>query len=109
MKHCLLALLLFFSFNIYSQVYVPNAFSPNGDGRNDVFAVLSQDTLYNYHLRIYNCYGELIFESQDQNEPWLGGNEYYAMSSRYIYLLTWLETEPTLVEMKVKGCVTLLR
>ena len=109
MKQYLTSLLLFLSFNVCSQVYIPNAFSPNGDGRNDVFVVSSQDTLHNYNLKIYNCYGELIFESQNQNEPWLGGNEYYAMSSRYIYLLTWMETEPALVEMKVKGCVTLLR
>lgn len=109
MKCYLTSLLLFLSFTVCSQVYIPNAFSPNGDGHNDIFVVSSQDTLSRYYLRIYNCYGELVFESQNQNEPWLGGNEYYSQSDKYVYLLTWLETKPAIAEKKIKGSVTLLR
>ncbi|RYE19801.1 MAG: T9SS type B sorting domain-containing protein [Sphingobacteriales bacterium] len=45
------------------EIYVPNAFTPNGDGRNDLLKAIAVGMkAYNY-FRIYNRYGELIFET----------------------------------------------
>jgi gliding motility-associated-like protein len=52
-------------------LYFPNAFSPNGDGLNDSFAGIGEDVI-DYHLQIYNRWGQCIFESFDQNEQWNG-------------------------------------
>ena len=53
------------------EVQVPNAFSPNGDGHNDVFRVLGK-CISDVHMRIYNRWGQLVFESFDKNFGWNG-------------------------------------
>lgn len=54
-------------------VYVPNTFTPNGDGLNDVFLpVLNGFIGWNYRLLIYDRWGELIHETRDPNAGWDG-------------------------------------
>ena len=52
-------------------IFLPNAFSPNRDGENDVLELLG---LYveEMHLAIYNRWGQLVFESRDQSFGWDG-------------------------------------
>jgi gliding motility-associated-like protein len=61
--------------NIYVDpdlaVYVPNIFSPNGDGVNDVFYVRGKG-IQSMRLMIFNRWGELIFETLDINQGWDG-------------------------------------
>ncbi|TVQ47025.1 MAG: gliding motility-associated C-terminal domain-containing protein [Saprospirales bacterium] len=52
-------------------VFLPNAFSPNGDGMNDVLYVRGEE-IVNIELRIYNRYGQQIFYSDDQSRGWKG-------------------------------------
>lgn len=53
------------------RIFVPDAFSPNGDGRNDLLDIFG---LYftDFELKIYNRWGEVIFATQDINEKWDG-------------------------------------
>ncbi|WP_211302108.1 gliding motility-associated C-terminal domain-containing protein [Chitinophaga niastensis] len=51
---------------------VPNAFSPNGDGRNDVFRPIVRGQMFEYELRIFNRWGELIFITSDDHRGWDG-------------------------------------
>ncbi len=53
--------------------YIPNAFSPNGDGHNDFFMPygISVDLDY-YEMRIYNRWGNLVFNTTQANIPWDG-------------------------------------
>lgn len=53
------------------QVYLPNAFTPNGDGLNDAFGVVGEG-IVEMQLVIYNRWGELVFESKSVNEKWDG-------------------------------------
>jgi gliding motility-associated-like protein len=53
-------------------IFVPNVFSPNGDGTNEDFYVRTGCDLSFYSLKIYNRWGELLFISNDQNEHWDG-------------------------------------
>lgn len=53
-------------------VYIPNSFSPNGDGINDVFQVAWWGDLTDIELRIFNRWGELLFESDDPFGFWDG-------------------------------------
>ncbi len=52
-------------------LYVPNAFTPNGDGLNDVFRPISMG-LKNYHLEIYNRWGHVLFITEDFSKGWDG-------------------------------------
>ena len=54
-------------------VYIPNAFTPNGDGNNDVFSVYGDLGLLTYlHAKVFDRWGELVFESNDINFAWDG-------------------------------------
>lgn len=52
-------------------IFVPNAFTPNGDGENDVLYVRGQH-LTEIDLKIFDRWGELVFESTDQSIGWDG-------------------------------------
>ncbi|RYY53644.1 MAG: gliding motility-associated C-terminal domain-containing protein, partial [Chitinophagaceae bacterium] len=51
--------------------YIPNAFSPNNDGKNDVFRVYGT-AVQSIDLRVFNQWGELLYESKDKNQGWDG-------------------------------------
>lgn len=62
------------------KLFIPNAFSPNADGHNDVFRPTAFG-MVSYEMHIYNRWGELIFVS-DVNEPWTGEG---AFQGAYMY------------------------
>ncbi len=51
---------------------VPNAFTPNGDGLNDEFGIVSPSTLPVFDFYIFNRWGQLVFSAKNQNETWDG-------------------------------------
>jgi gliding motility-associated-like protein len=54
-------------------IYFPSAFTPNGDGRNDSFGPLgSLSSLSDYHISIYNRWGQRVFDSTDPFQKWDG-------------------------------------
>jgi gliding motility-associated-like protein len=53
-------------------VIVPNAFSPNDDGLNDVLYVRGSTLKFIYNFKVYSRSGELVFETTDINEGWDG-------------------------------------
>jgi gliding motility-associated-like protein len=53
------------------QVFIPRGFSPNGDGVNDKFEILGADR-YDIHLRVYNRWGNLVFEDLHYKNTWDG-------------------------------------
>lgn len=55
----------------YGEVFVPNVFTPNGDGRNDVFEVYSNDVV-RLDMKIFNRWGELVYHCNGDNCAWDG-------------------------------------
>lgn len=53
-------------------IWIPSAFTPNGDNRNDVFRVMGNVSKREFSLLIYNRFGELIFESTQVKLGWDG-------------------------------------
>lgn len=51
--------------------HAPNAFTPNGDGVNDVFIPVIYG-IQDYHLRIFDRWGEVVFETHDKTQGWNG-------------------------------------
>jgi gliding motility-associated-like protein len=54
--------------------YLPNAFTPNGDGLNDVF-IIKGEFIYIVKMDIFNRWGELIFETSDPLKGWDGNGK----------------------------------
>jgi len=53
-------------------VYLPNAFTPNRDGRNDIFRPLFAGAVSEFRFAIYDRWGRLMFESSDPSAGWDG-------------------------------------
>jgi len=56
----------------FCDIYIPNVFSPNDDGRNDSFFPLSNCSFENFHLTIFSRWGEQLFETNDPGQSWNG-------------------------------------
>ncbi len=55
------------------QLYVPNAFTPNGDGINDYFEIFGNKKVWlEMEMIVFNRWGEKVFESKDMNFQWDG-------------------------------------
>lgn len=77
--------------NILSDVliYAPNAFTPDGDNLNQKWRVyIDGIDIYDFHLTIYNRWGEIIWESYDSSAEWDGsyGNS-IAEEGVYIWVI----------------------
>ncbi len=71
--------------NFEPVVFIPDAFTPNQNGLNDVFLPYTGG-LKTFHLSIYNRWGEKVFESNDASQGWdgyVGGK--MAMEGIYVY------------------------
>jgi gliding motility-associated-like protein len=92
-------------------VNVPNAFTPDGDGINDVFFVSLSAVPLDLEWSIFNRWGELVFESTDPMAQWDGTYQGQpAPQGVYVYQLTYRKVAETgVVAEKLRGHVTLLR
>jgi gliding motility-associated-like protein len=89
------------------RIYIPNAFSPNGDGINDAF-VISGDNIMEYSYTIYNRWGERLFESTGNQKTWNGySNGAIAQEGVYMYMLKVVDTDNS--AHYFSGNITLLR
>ncbi|MFK7932266.1 MAG: gliding motility-associated C-terminal domain-containing protein, partial [Saprospiraceae bacterium] len=89
------------------NIFVPQAFSPNGDGKNDVLLVrgVPIESLY---FAVYNRWGQLVFETEDQQRGWDGtvqGEAVPAAVFGYYLKVNCFGGE----EFITKGNVTLIR
>jgi len=58
---------------LYCDIWLPNAFTPNGDGVNDLFRVLgSLNKIDDFELSIFNRWGEIVFRATDKVKGWDG-------------------------------------
>lgn len=53
------------------SLFIPNSFTPNGDGLNDTFGVYGE-SVKNYRMEVYNRWGEIIFSSTEVTRQWDG-------------------------------------
>ena len=92
-----------------SLVVFPNAFTPNGDGMNDVFTVAYTPDIDHYQMRIYDRWGQTVYESLDITQGWDGtyrGNP--EPMGVYIWFAQYGFTDKPGTEAKT-GSITLIR
>ncbi len=90
------------------KYYVPTAFSPNGDGLNDVFRVIPSGIATTVYFRVFNRYGQLVFETNQFLKGWDGTfNGAASPQGTYVWILKGVDRNNKPVEMK--GSVILVR
>jgi gliding motility-associated-like protein len=87
--------------------YIPSAFTPNNDGKNDVFKPLLFGDVESYEFKIYNKWGQVVFVSSDMKTGWNGkvkgadvGTDVFIWTCKYQFRNTPIKLE--------KGTVTLI-
>lgn len=91
-----------------SDFLIPTAFSPNGDGVNDIFRSLSRD-IVRFNMQVYNRWGELVFQTNNPLEGWDG---VYKGVEQEMGVYVWTCEYQMLGQSErklAKGNVTLLR
>ena len=93
-------------FEVGAAVNIPNIFTPNGDGNNDVFYIPGATVFSDFNLTIYNRWGRKVAEITDASKDagWDGGD---APAGTYFFIAT--ATRGSGEEFLEKGHVTLLR
>ncbi|KIC90831.1 hypothetical protein HY58_07215 [Flavihumibacter sp. ZG627] len=93
---------------VMGELFFPNAFSPNGDGKNDFFRGIFPGTPQHFELRIYNRLGQEVFMTNDITKGWdgkLGGQP--QASQTYVWRCTYSQRGEPL--RKMQGSVLLVR
>lgn len=92
MKSILTLFLLTFSLFVNAQttekIFIPNAFTPDGDGLNDIFRPIISGELNHYYLKIFDRNGSVVFTSTDPAIGWLGNSkssDYLSTSEMFLY------------------------
>ncbi len=92
-------------------IFAPTAITPDGDGLNDVFRVYANG-LSSYILRIYNRYGQVVFETTDPEDVWTGGfNDYFLPNGVYTWQIEALDynQQEALSKARSKGSILVVR
>ncbi|OFY86037.1 MAG: hypothetical protein A3F72_21575 [Bacteroidetes bacterium RIFCSPLOWO2_12_FULL_35_15] len=93
--------------NECGETFVPNAFSPDNDGANDLECVLGK-CIQDFYFAIYDRWGEKIFETTDQKNCWDGTYKGKLMNTAvFVYYLKVTLTTGELINKK--GNITLIR
>jgi gliding motility-associated-like protein len=92
-------------------IWVPSAFSPNGDGLNDVFkpVIYKAELLKTFGMFIYDRWGNLIFTTQDYSTGWDGNDASGRNFAEGVYSCIIRITDVTGKEAKHYTSITLLR
>ncbi len=92
---------------IYKKIYMPSAFTPNADGKNDIFRIPIGTTFDLMDFSIYNRWGKIIFTTTDITRGWDGTYKGVQVnSSVFIYKILGKDKNQ---EVFLKGTIILIR
>jgi gliding motility-associated-like protein len=93
----------------HCNIDVPTAFTPNNDGLNDNFGPHNALKAENYEFKVYNRWGQLVFESKDWRKRWDGRLKGILQGTgTYVWMLRYTNRDTSKSVFK-KGTVTLIR
>lgn len=97
------------------ELFVPNAFTPDGDGVNEFFKAYGQQVV-DFEIEVWNRWGDLVWSADNIDAYWIGnyqGGDYFVPNDVYVYVIKYkyiTSDEGDVSEWIVKkGHVTLLR
>jgi len=89
------------------ELSLPSAFSPNGDGRNDLFRIINEGRHRLKSLRVYNRYGQMVWSTSSEKDGWNGAMNGVAQEMGVYQYIVEYYCEGKLTTLK--GEVTLIR
>jgi gliding motility-associated-like protein len=90
------------------NVSVPNAFTPNGDGKNDFLYPLNAYDATDLRFLVFNRYGQLVFETRDWTRKWDGRmNGQLMAAGTYVWMLSY--TDGSGKKLSQRGTTILIR
>jgi gliding motility-associated-like protein len=92
--------------NCLPEIFIPNAFTPNGDGLNDFFTIALPGEPTAYSLMIFNRWGQRVFATKNASHFWNGTVKGQPVSGTYTYFLQLTLNGYT---QKYEGVVNVLR
>ena len=93
--------------SVITGLYVPTAFTPNGDGKNDKWQIPGLAVHPDAVVTIYNRWGQIIYQAKDYyNNPWDGKSKVLAQpTGTFVYLIKLNDPNGQIL----KGTVTIIR
>jgi gliding motility-associated-like protein len=89
------------------DIFVPSAFTPNNDGRNDILKAIAPGIKQFLLFRIYNRWGNRVFESNDPDRGWDGKSDNRdAPVGGYVWLVQGIDYKGNRIERR--GTVLLI-
>ena len=93
---------------VYKDIFIPNSFTPNGDGINDKFEILAFSNYKLINFSIYNRWGQLLFKTSGTYNSWDG--YYHGLIQPVGIYVYYLEMEnPKGKRISKKGTIMLLQ
>jgi gliding motility-associated-like protein len=90
---------------VVNGIYVPTAFTPNNDGKNDRWQIPFLDPSFGGDVKVFNRYGQLVYHVVGEIVSWDGKvNGIPQSSGTYVYSITFKNSS-----LKLKGTVTIIR
>ncbi len=93
---------------VIEKLVVPNVFTPNGDGQNDVFHI-EAGSMQTYDIQIFNRWGQLIFETNSPNIDWTGRSSSGELEADGTYYYVIKATDYDGKSFSLDGFVQLIR
>jgi gliding motility-associated-like protein len=89
------------------DVWIPDAFTPNNDGRNDKLEIFTRD-IKEIHFWVFNRWGQLMFETKDPRQKWDGK---YSGKAQPLETYVWVVEATTLTGkiIRKRGQTVLIR
>jgi len=90
---------------VVEGLFVPNAFTPNGDGLNDRWNIPYMDIGLNADVKVFNRWGQVVYHVLGTTVSWDGElNDIPQPSGTYVYVITFKDHS-----LEIKGIITLIR
>lgn len=89
------------------RIFIPNAFTPNGDGANDQWHLIIQGLIKKFRVDVFDRWGRMVFSSNDPNLSWNGTAGGQPLTGTFVYMIAGVDyyDRPFLL----KGTVIIIR
>lgn len=90
---------------VYKDIFIPSAFSPNGDGLNDTWNIPALEACSTFEVKVYNRWGQTVFQTKNTLKPWDGTSKGTPLPNGiYVYYIKTCNSDKL-----IKGTVVIIR